>query len=119
MAGDPLLQLGEVRSAPAQQVQHVLRGADRALDAAQRIAAGRLPSPRGGTPRLTIAGKVLHRWVVIDMDATIITTASKKEGASATWKKSFGFHPLAAWCANTHECLAMLLRTDTLGNKTG
>ncbi|MGW4047470.1 IS1380 family transposase [Streptomyces sp. NPDC004721] len=50
----------------------------------------------GGFPWLTIAGKRLHRWVVIDMDATIITAASKKQGAAATWKKSFGFHPLAA-----------------------
>ncbi|WP_245991498.1 transposase, partial [Streptomyces spongiicola] len=50
----------------------------------------------GGFPWLTIAGKHLHRWVVIDMDATIITAASKKQGAAATWKKSFGFHPLAA-----------------------
>lgn len=39
----------------------------------------------GGFPWLTVAGKVLHRWIVIDMDATIITAASKKEGASATW----------------------------------
>ncbi|MFD5429660.1 hypothetical protein [Streptomyces sp. NPDC127084] len=40
--------------------------------------------------------KYLHCWVVIDMDATIITAASKKQGAAATWKKSFGLHPLAA-----------------------
>ncbi|MDT3729038.1 IS1380 family transposase, partial [Streptomyces sp. DSM 41972] len=37
----------------------------------------------GGLRWLTVAGKVLHRWVVIDMDATIITAASKKQGASA------------------------------------
>lgn len=58
----------------------------------------------GGFPWLTVAGKRLHRWVVIDMDATIITAVSKKQGAAATWKKSYGFHPLAAWCANTGEC---------------
>ncbi|MFE4416143.1 IS1380 family transposase [Streptomyces sp. NPDC056821] len=72
----------------------------------------------GGFPWLTIAGKRLHRWVVIDMDATIITAASKKQGAAATWKKSFGFHPLAAWCANTSECLAMLLRAGNAGSNT-
>ncbi|MFB7116249.1 hypothetical protein [Streptomyces sp. NPDC056190] len=53
----------------------------------------------GGFRWLTVAGKHLHRWIVIDMDATIITAASKKEGASVTWKKTFGFHPLAAWAA--------------------
>ncbi|MFJ7209971.1 transposase [Streptomyces sp. NPDC098789] len=72
----------------------------------------------GGFPWLTIAGKRLHRWVVIDMDATIITAASKKQGATATWKKTFGFHPLAAWCANTGECLAMLLRAGNAGSNT-
>ncbi|MFC5724188.1 transposase [Streptomyces gamaensis] len=30
--------------------------------------------------------------------------------AAVTFKKTFGFHPLAAWHANTTECLAMLLR---------
>jgi hypothetical protein len=56
--------------------------------------------------------------VVVDIDATIITAASKKEGASPTFKRSFGFHPLAAWCANTQECLAMLLRTGSAGSNT-
>jgi hypothetical protein len=56
--------------------------------------------------------------VIVDIDATIITAASKKEGASATFKRTFGFHPLAAWCANTQECLAMLLRTGSAGSNT-
>ncbi len=72
----------------------------------------------GGLPWLTIAGKRLHQWVVVDLHATIITAASKKEGATATWKKSYGFHPLAAWCANTTECLAMLLRPGNAGSNT-
>ncbi|MER7960124.1 IS1380 family transposase [Streptomyces sp. NPDC096030] len=72
----------------------------------------------GGFPWLTVAGKRLHHWIVIDMDATVITAASKKQGAAATWKKTFGFHPLAAWCANTSECLAMLLRPGNAGSNT-
>ncbi|GGY09804.1 hypothetical protein GCM10010358_73090 [Streptomyces minutiscleroticus] len=39
--------------------------------------------------------------MVVDIDATITTAASQKEGATAPCKKSYGFHPLAAWCANT------------------
>ncbi|MEO3839267.1 hypothetical protein ABGB13_44990, partial [Nonomuraea sp. B10E8] len=42
-------------------------------------------------------------WIVIDVDATLITAHSDKQGASATFKKGYGFHPLAAWCANTQE----------------
>ncbi|MFE9922848.1 IS1380 family transposase [Streptomyces sp. NPDC005774] len=72
----------------------------------------------GGFPWLTVAGRHLQGWVVIDMDATIITAASKKERAAPTFKGTFGFHPLAAWCANTDECLAMELRPGNAGANT-
>ncbi|MEU5524910.1 transposase [Streptomyces sp. NPDC047860] len=69
----------------------------------------------GCFPWLTVAGKRLRGWIVIDLDATVITSASKKAGAAVTFKKTFGFHPLAAWCANTTESLAMLLRPGNAG----
>lgn len=72
----------------------------------------------GGFPWLTVAGKVLTGWIVIGIDATIILASAKKEGAAATFKKTFGFHPLAAWCANTQESLAMLLREGNAGSNT-
>ena len=71
-----------------------------------------------GFPWLTIAGKCLAGWVVIDLDATLVTAYSDKEGAAPTWKKGYGFHPLGAWCANTRECLAMLLRPGNAGSNT-
>ncbi len=46
----------------------------------------------GGFPWLTVAGKLLSGWVVIDLDATLITAHSGKQGAAATFKKGFGFH---------------------------
>ncbi|WP_443078967.1 IS1380 family transposase [Streptomyces sp. NBC_01497] len=49
---------------------------------------------------------------------SLITAASKKEKAAATFKGTFGFHPLAAWCANTAECLAMELRPGNAGANT-
>jgi hypothetical protein len=72
----------------------------------------------GGFPWLTVAGKVLTGWVVIDLDATLITAHSDKQGAAATFKRGFGFHPLGAWCANTSESLAMLLRAGNAGSNT-
>ena len=57
-----------------------------------------------GFPWLVVAGKALAGWMVIDMDATLITAYSGKEGAAPTWKMGYGFHPLAAWCSNTREC---------------
>ena len=71
-----------------------------------------------GFPWLVIAGKTLAGWLVIDMDATLITAYSDKEGAAPTWKKGYGFHPLGAWAANTRECLAMLLRPGNAGSNT-
>jgi hypothetical protein len=71
-----------------------------------------------GFPWLAVGGKTLAGWLVIDMDATLITAYSDKDGAAPTWKKGYGFHPLAAWAANTRECLAMLLRPGNAGSNT-
>jgi Transposase DDE domain group 1 len=72
----------------------------------------------GGFPWLAVAGKLLAGWLVIDLDATLITAYSDKQGAAPTWKKGYGFHPLGAWAANTRECLAMLLRPGNAGSNT-
>jgi hypothetical protein len=71
-----------------------------------------------GFPWPQIAGKTLTGWLVIDMDATLVTASSDKEGAAPTWKKGYRFHPLGAWAANTRECLAMLLRPGNTGPDT-
>jgi hypothetical protein len=71
-----------------------------------------------GFPWLQIAGKLLAGWLVIDMDATLITARSDKQGAAPTFKKGYGFHPLGAWLANTTESLAMLLRPGNAGSNT-
>ena len=71
-----------------------------------------------GFPWLAIAGKLLAGWLVIDLDATLITARSDKEGAAPTFKMGYGFHPLGAWLANTAESLAMLLRPGNAGSNT-
>jgi hypothetical protein len=43
-----------------------------------------------GFPWLDIAGKLLAGWLVIDLDATLITAHSGKEGAAPTFKKGYG-----------------------------
>ena len=72
----------------------------------------------GGFPWLEIAGKVLTGWLFLDMDATLITACSDKDGAAPTWKKGYGFHPLGCWIANTRECPDMLLRPGNAGSNT-
>src|SRR5436305_6190832 len=71
-----------------------------------------------GFPWLAIPGRGLAGWLVIDLDATLITARSDKEGAAPTFKSGYGFHPLGAWCANTAESLAMLLRPGNAGSNT-
>jgi hypothetical protein len=51
--------------------------------------------------------------LVIDLDATLVTAHSDKQGAAGTYKHTFGFHPLAAWLDlgdGTGEPLAAVLR---------
>ncbi|MGH3403139.1 MAG: transposase [Streptosporangiaceae bacterium] len=61
---------------------------------------------------------MLAGWLVIDLDGTLITARSDKEGAAPTFKRGYGFHPLGAWLANTAESLAMLLRPGNAGSNT-
>jgi hypothetical protein len=52
--------------------------------------------------------------VALDIDATLVTAHSDKEGARPTYKRSFGHHPVAAFLdhgdGGTGEALAGLLR---------
>jgi hypothetical protein len=48
--------------------------------------------------------------LVIDLDATLVAAHSDKEQAAPTYKGGFGFHPLLAFCDNTNEALAGILR---------
>jgi hypothetical protein len=107
-------------------VRRTLELADpRALDKIARMRArvrahvwSLIAAAPAGFPWLAVAGKLLAGWLVIDLDATLITARSDKEGAAPTFKKGYGFHPLGAWLANTTESLAMLLRPGNAGSNT-
>ena len=117
--------LGAAPSGPTVRRALELAGAPAMLD---RIARARakarahawtlIAGTAAGFPWPVIAAKELTGWVVIDMDATLVTAYSDKEGAAPTWKKGYGFHPLGAWCRNTRECLAMKLRPGNAGSNT-
>jgi hypothetical protein len=59
-----------------------------------------------------------REWIVIDVDATLITSHSEKDGAAGTFKGGFGFHPLLAYLDDSHEALAGLLRPGNAGANT-
>ncbi|MGO9081754.1 MAG: IS1380 family transposase [Streptosporangiaceae bacterium] len=117
--------LGDAPSGPTVRRALDLAGTPAMLDKIARARAKArarawklIEGTPAGFPWLVIAGKTLTGWLVIDMDATLVTASSDKEGAAPTWKKGYGFHPLGAWLANTRECLAMLLRPGNAGSNT-
>jgi len=60
--------------------------------------------------------------LVIDLDATLLTSHSDKEHAAPTFKRGYGFHPLCAFLDHgpdgTGEALAILLRPGNAGSNT-
>ena len=56
--------------------------------------------------------------VTIDVDATLVTSHSDKEGAAGTYKGGYGFHPMLAYCDETGEALAGMLRPGNAGSNT-
>lgn len=83
---------------------------ERVRAAIRRVVWTLLALRPGGFPWIWVGGRELTGWYVLDLDATIVTCTSRKEGAAGTFKGSFGHMPLGAWVANTGECVAMLLR---------
>src|SRR3954447_2628847 len=68
-------------------------------------------------PPARAAGRELP-GLVIDLDASIVVCHSEKEQAAATFKRTFGYHPLLAFCDNTGEFLAAQLRKGNAGSNT-
>jgi hypothetical protein len=62
-----------------------------------------------GVLAVRCAGTVVP-GLVIDLDATLVTCHSEKQGSAPTYKHGYGYHPLLAWLDNTGEALAGMLR---------
>ena len=83
---------------------------DRAWLARAELTGHVLPPSRAG-------GRDV-KAVVIDIDATLVTAHSEKEGAAGTFKHGFGYHPIVAYLDNTNEALAAILRPGNAGSNT-
>ena len=68
------------------------------------------------------AGPDLDQELRMDFDATITIAHSEKENAAATWKRTFGFHPLLCFLDRPEiasgEALAGLHRKGNAGSNT-
>lgn len=93
LAGDPDAAVAAIRHARAQA----------------RAAVWSARRPLAGTPGTRDGGQV-----IIDIDATLVTAHSEKEGAEPTYKRGFGFAPMCAFVDHgeygTGETLAIDLR---------
>jgi hypothetical protein len=107
---------GPVASTPtAWRVIERLAGADE-----QGLAGLRLAQARARR-RAWQAGAWVDGLLMIDLDATLVTAHSDKQGAAGTYKHTFGFHPLAAWLDRgdgTGEPLAAILRPGNAAANT-
>src|SRR5699024_1853279 len=60
--------------------------------------------------------------LIVDLDATLVTSHSDKEHAAPTYKRGYGFHPLCAFVDHgadgTGEPLAIQLRPGRAGSNT-
>jgi hypothetical protein len=56
--------------------------------------------------------------IVLDIDSTLVTAHSDKEGAAPTYKRGYGFHPMLCYLDATGEALAGLLRPGNAGANT-
>jgi Transposase DDE domain group 1 len=111
VASDPVVS--RLVSALAADAPRALRAIRKARAAARErawdLAGDRVP---GGDGAL----------IPVDIDATIVIAHSEKEKTAPTWKKTFGFHPLAAFADHgagaAGEALAIMLRPGNAGSNT-
>lgn len=117
--GDCLSDLGALRD------QEALFGrvasdatAYRTLERLDAAALARMRWARSAARRRVwdIAGA--PKRVILDIDATLLTAHSEKEGAAGNYKHGFGFHPLLCFEASTEEALSGVLRPGNAGANT-
>jgi hypothetical protein len=97
-----------------------------AADAPRALAAVRRARAAARERAWSLAGDAAPgtdgSLVTVDIDATIVLAHSEKEKAAPTWKKTYGFHPLAAFADHGAgaggEPLAILLRSGNAGSNT-
>lgn len=66
----------------------------RVLDSIDDAGLDRLRAARAAARRSAWAAGAAPARVILDIDATLVTAHTEKEGATPTYKRGFGFHPL-------------------------
>lgn len=90
----------------------------RTLEAVDDAALSRIALARKTARQAAWAAGMDPGFYVIDIDGTLVTAHSDKEGAAPNYKLGFGFYPLVAFLDATGEALAGLLRPGNAGSST-
>jgi hypothetical protein len=119
--GDGLCDLGALRD--QQPLFGPVASDATAYRLIERIAAdpgalGRVRAARAEARARAWRRGARPRQIVIDIDATLITAHSEKEGAAGNYKGGFGFHPLLAYLDGAEDALAGILRPGNAGANT-
>ena len=88
-----------------------------AVNSARRVAWAQAAVRHDGLPGIAVADKTMAGVTCIRLDASVVACHSDKELAEANFK-GFGYHPLMAYCDNTGEPLAGMLRRGSAGSNT-
>jgi len=104
--------LGPVASAPTvwRALDELAPAALRQIEVARAKVRRHVWAQLPKLPASQVADTDLGKVVVLDVDATLVTSHIEKEHAAPTFKGGFGYHPLAVWCDNTQEMLAVAMR---------
>jgi hypothetical protein len=90
----------------------------RTLEAIDDAALARIAEARATARRAAWEVGMDPGFYVIDIDGTLVTAHSDKEGAAPNYKHGYGFYPLLAYLDATGEPLAGLLRPGNAGSGT-
>jgi hypothetical protein len=117
--GDCLADLGALRDQP-DLFGRVASDATawRAISAARAVGLDALRHARMSARAHAWAMGARPERIVLDIDATLLTAHSEKEGAAPTRKRGFGFHPMLCYLDQTEEALSGILRPGNAGSNT-
>lgn len=135
LGGDCLADVGVLRSEPgiyglvasdptvSRMIAALAADADGVLEAISTArAAARERAWRLGGQHAPDHKSDARAPLIIDVDATLVTSHSEKQNAAPTFKRGFGFHPLCAFVdhgpGGTGEPLSVLLRPGNAGSNT-
>ncbi len=115
--GDCLADLGALRD---QVDLHGAVASDstafRVIDSIDGERLGALRAARAAARQRAWAAGARPKKIVLDIDSTLVTSYSDKEGAAPTYKHGFGFHPMLCYLGG--EPLAGVLRPGNAGANT-